>query len=142
MPVDEVEVDLADVVPAVDQDEQDHQFLRLRDVAFDHPAQAVAAFLGHAGVAVAGQVDQVPAVVDQEMVDELGFPGGGGRLGQLPVVAEEVDERGFPDIRSSDECELGQLPGGFGGDIRAAPRKYGLLDRHLNPPVVFFVTQR
>ena len=127
---DEVVVDLLEVVPCVEQHEKQHHLLAVQDVVADDLLQFLTALLAHAGVAVARQVHEVPGVVDQEVVDELGLAGGGRSVRQAVDPAEAVDQGGFSDIAPSDEGEFRMTDFRLLVSALAASGKGCLLDDH------------
>ena len=69
----------------------------------------MAGVFGGAGVAVAREVDEVPLVVDEEVVYELGFAGFDAGFGKVFVAGEHVDEGGFANIATSDKGVFGEI---------------------------------
>ena len=63
---EEVEVNLADVVAAVDEDKEQDELLRVVDVVAHDLLQLLSGFVRQFGIAVAGKVYEIPAVIDQE----------------------------------------------------------------------------
>ena len=102
-------------------------------VVGDELRELAALRLRGAGVAVARQVDQIPAVVDAEVVDEPRLAGGRRDLGQPLAAGEHVDERRLAHVAASDEGDVAQvvlrnlrdaLRGAFEfgfGDLHGAP---------------------
>ena len=109
-PVDEIEVKLLWRDPAVDQHEKAHQVGPVNGILLDHFGKSLALFLRYLGVPVAGQVAQVPAVIDQEMVDQSCFPGCGRCFRQVFPLHQHIDERAFPHVRSPDKRIFRQVP--------------------------------
>jgi len=127
---DEVMVDLLEVMPCVKQHEKQHHLLAVEDVVADDVLEFLPAFLAHAGVAIAGQVHEVPGIIDQEMVDKLGLAGGGRSMRQPVDTAEAVDQGGFSDIAPSDEGEFRMTDFRLLVSALAASGKGCLLDDH------------
>lgn len=74
------------------------QFIGLLEVILHHLAPAEFLLLINLGEAVAGQVNQMKVVVEQEGVDEPGFSGRLGRARKGAAVAELIDEAAFADV--------------------------------------------
>ena len=61
-----------------------------------------------AGVSVTREIDQIPCVVDPEVVDQSGLAGRSGDFCQALASGEEVDERRLPDVAPPDEGDVGE----------------------------------
>lgn len=81
----------------------------LDDVVGDQFRKLAALCFRRAGVAVAGQVDQIPGVVDAEVVDETCLSGRPRHLGQPCAGGEHVDERRLSDVAAPDEGDVFQV---------------------------------
>ena len=86
-----------------------------------------------AGVSVSGQIDQVPAVVDTEVVDQLGFAGYLGGLGD-PAAAQGVDQRGFADVAAADEGVFRGVEDRDALGVGTRGNERGLRDVHFSRP--------
>ena len=86
--------------------------------AEDNLAEFLPALLREFGVTVAGEVDEIPAVVDEEMVDELGLARSGRGHRELALPRQHVDKGRFAHVGAPDEGKLRQqgrrLPVGAG----------------------------
>ena len=110
--LEEGHVDFLRADAAVEEDEEAGELLALEEVVVDHLLPFGPAGLGNAGVTVAGQVHEVPAFVDDEVVEELRFAGGGGDLREGLPAGEQVNEARLAHVGPSDEGVLGQWGGG------------------------------
>ena len=61
------------LMPAVDQDEQTSQLLPFQHIIRDHLVQTASLLLTDFGITISWKVHNVPAVVDQKMIDQNGF---------------------------------------------------------------------
>ena len=107
--VDEPEVDALGLEADVRQHEQEVHLLALDDVVGDQFRKLAALCFRRAGVAVAGQVDQIPGIVDAEVVDEPRLAGCSRDFGQPRAAGEHVDERRFADVAAPDEGDVFQV---------------------------------
>lgn len=92
---------------AIEEDEQAAELLALEEVVVDHLLPFRAAGLGYPGITIAWQVHEVPAFVDDEVVEQLCFSGGGGDFGEGFPAGEQVHEARFAHVGASDEGILG-----------------------------------
>ena len=92
----------------VNEDEEQNELLTLQYIVLDHPSQTVTAVLAEACVAVAGEVNEVPRVVDDEVIDELRLPWLLRSHRQSLACGEHIDERRLPHIGSPDEGVFGE----------------------------------
>ena len=91
--VDEVEVDALWLEADVDEHEQEEHLLAFEDVVGDDFREGSTLALRGAGIAIAGQIDQIPTVVDAKVVYQACLSGGCRYFGQPFVAGEHVDER-------------------------------------------------
>ena len=84
------------------------QFIGLLEVILHHFAPAEFLLLINLGEAVAGQINQMKAVVEQEGIDEPGFAGRLRRAREGAAVAELIDEAAFADVGFSGDGNLRQ----------------------------------
>src|SRR5260221_2287215 len=115
---------------AIDEYKNTHKILSFAEIVFDHLLPFFPLTLGDLGEAITGQIDDVPFVVDVEMIDQLGFPGGIGSFGQLVIIGKHADQRRFTDIASADEGIFGPVRRPTGGIIRAADYIKGGMNVH------------
>lgn len=87
-PLDELEVEFLRGVAGVDEDEGAAEVFALDEVFGDEFVELVAHFFGDFGVAVSGEVDEGPVVVDLKEVDLAGAAGGFGNAGETVFVGE------------------------------------------------------
>ena len=132
-PLNELEVDGHGSMTAVDEQEEVGHLLSLQDITLNHLAQALAVFLAPLGIAVAGEIHEIPAVVDEEVVDEHGLAWRRAREGQSFVASEHVDEARLAHIAAAYERILGQVTFGAAGHVGVADDE----DRTLNLHGVF-----
>ena len=77
----------------VDEYEETGQLLALQNVTIDHCFQLLHRLFTTVSIAVAWKIDDVPAVIDEEVIDKLCLSGSGRGLGQLAVAAKHIDKR-------------------------------------------------
>ena len=130
-PFDELKVDGLRRQARIDEYKEAGELLSLQNIVLYEVTQLLHRLFAALGIAVAGEVDQEPLVVDEEVVDEEGFPRRGGGHGQPFAPGEHVDERTLSDIAAADEgifrvCAVSRaLVGASGGD-----EEVGGLDDH------------
>ena len=89
------------IVPNIhDQDTQGDEPGRL-EIRLHQPSPAFPLLLADLGVAVAGQVRQIDAVVDEKVVHLGGFAGGGPHPGKILPVQQAVDDGGLAHVGAS-----------------------------------------
>ena len=107
--LDKAQVDLLGFEADVRQHEQEVHLLAFEYVVGDELRKLSALRLRRAGIAVAGQVDEIPRVVDAEMVHQPGFAGCSRHFGQASAGGEHVDERRLADVAAPDEGDVFQV---------------------------------
>lgn len=108
--VDEVQIDLHWFVAAVDEQHHARELFAIQQVAVDEFLQLCLTLLAQFGIAVAREIDNVPLVIYDEMVDEKGLAWGGRCLGETILLHEHIDQARLAYIRPSDEGVLGHCP--------------------------------
>ena len=103
---DEAQVDLLGLQSGIDQHEQEVHPFASEYVVGDDFGELVALGFRCAGVTVTGQIDQIPTVVDAEMVDKPRLARGAGNFGQAAATCEHIDQRRLADVAAADEGEL------------------------------------
>ena len=106
--LDEPQVDALRFEPDIDQHEQKMKPFASENVVRDDLREAVARGFRGAGVTVPGQVDQIPSVIDLEMIDQPCLAGHTRDLGQSVAAGQQVDERRFAYVAPTDERDIGQ----------------------------------
>ena len=97
---------------AVDEDKEAGHLLALQDIGLYDALNLLLSFLSASGVAIAGKVDDIPVLVDQEMIDEHCFSGGCGCHGKPFPPCQHIDKAGFSNVGTSDEGVFGECPAG------------------------------
>ena len=92
----------------IDQNEEEVELLAAEHVVGDELRELAPHGLRRAGVAVTGQIHEIPRVVDAEVVDQPGFARSSRDLGQPVAAGEHVDERRFADVAAADEGDVAQ----------------------------------
>ena len=105
-PLHEFKIYLLRLMAAVNEHEEVRELATLKDIARDHLLELGPLGLAALGESVAGQVHDVPLVVDEEMVDEQCFARRGRSLGEALLRRQHIDEAGFSDVGTSNESVL------------------------------------
>ena len=127
-PLDKLQVDALRVQPAVYEHKYQLQVFSVHQVFFYHFAPFAALGLAGFGIAITRQIYQVPLVIYQKMVDELGFTGLTRGLGQLLPAGEHIDQRGFTHIRAAYKGKLRLIGLGAFLVVSIADHKAGFFD--------------
>ena len=98
-------------MPAVDENKYIDEVLAFTEIVFDHLFPFFPLVYRYLGEAITRQIDDIPGVVDIEMVDQLCLPGSAGGLCQFVVFAKHIDHRRLADVTASDKGVL--RPVGF-----------------------------
>ena len=83
------------------------------------------------GIAVARKVDDVPVLINQEMIDEHGLSRSCGRHGESFTPRQHVDEAGFSNVGTSDEGVFGECPAGAFFNVCIADDEFGACYLHF-----------
>ena len=129
--IDEFKVVLLGTVAAVDEDENCHQVFPFAKIIFDHFLPFLPTADRDFGKTVTGEIDNIPFIVDIEMIDELCLTRRAGGLGQPLIIGNQVDQRGFADIAAADEGIFRPVRFRTLGVIRAADHVYRGIDNHI-----------
>lgn len=129
-PFQEFQVYLLRAMTGVDQYEHRLQVLPLTQIVLDHLLPPSPVRLPNLGKAVAGQIHDIPFVIDRKMVDQLRLAGSAGGLGQLFITGKHVDQGRLPHIASSDKSIFGPVGRRALCMIRAADDVSGGADDH------------
>ena len=103
-PFDELKVNALRFVSAVEQEEQAGHLHAVQDVVFNNLSDLLLLFFPALGISVSWKIDQIPFLIDEEMIDEQSLTGCRTGHGQFVVACKHVDETAFAHIASSDEC--------------------------------------
>ncbi len=103
----------------------------VEDIPFDYALQAVAVILAAAGIAIAGQIDYIPAVVHQKVIDKHGLSRGRRSHGKSFAAGEHIDERRLTYVRASDKGILVAALGRALAYTAVAYYKAGGIDEHI-----------
>ena len=129
-PSDKLQIDSLRSMARVDEYKKIGHLLARQDVAANHSLQPIARIFAASGIAIAGEVDDVPTVVDDEMIDEHRLAGRRRRGGKAFARSEHIDKAAFAHIASPDKgifwtVALGTLCHGT-----VADEKVGRFDLH------------
>ncbi len=116
--------------PRVDQHEQIVHLLAAQHVVRYQLRKFATLALRHACISVTGQIDQIPAVIDQKVVYQLRLAGRARDLGQRAVARQHVYKRRLADVAAPDKGYVAQI---VLRDLRNALRaalEYGFVDAH------------
>jgi len=104
-----LQVYLLRAMPAVDEYEHGDEVFSFTQVVLDHLFPSSSFGLRDLCKAVAGQVHDVPFVIDIKVVDQLRLAGRTGSLRQLIIADEHIDKGRFADVASSDKSVFGPV---------------------------------
>lgn len=76
----------------IDQEKQTGQILPFKYILPDHLHHFLPFLNWHLCITISWQIDQVPLLIDQEMIDQLGFSRCGGCFGEPVPVGKHVNE--------------------------------------------------
>ncbi len=108
-PFCKLEVDGLRLMAAVDEDKEAGHLLALQYIGLYDALNLFLPFLSAFGIAVSRKVDDVPVLVDQEMIDEHGLSRGCGCHGKPFPPCQHIDEAGFSNVGTSDEGVFGEM---------------------------------
>ena len=115
----------------VDEDKDVFELRAVGDVFGDEGGEHIAPFFRLAGIAVAGEVDEVSCFGgDKEKVDELGLAGTGRGFGEFLAGGDHVEEGRLAHVGASDEGDFRQRGLGATGQIGGGGEKGCLSDLH------------
>lgn len=100
-PLDELQVYGQRLVPDVNEQEEVGHLLASEDIALDDLCQFVLCLFPALCISVPGQVDEVPCLVDDKVVDEHGLAGCGRCHGQFGLACKHIDKARLPYVRAS-----------------------------------------
>ena len=87
--------------------------------------------LASLGVSVAGQIDEIPLLIDKEMIDKQCFPRGRGGHCQSFLASEHIDERRFAYVGAADKCKFMAHVGGTFANVGVAYDEACCVDYHI-----------
>lgn len=119
------------LVTAVDEDKEAGHLLALQNVGLYDALNLFLAFLSALGIAVARKVDDVPVLINQEMIDEHGLSRSCGRHGESFTSRQHVDEAGFSNVGTSDEGVFGECSAGAFFNVCIADDEFGACYLHF-----------
>ena len=122
----------------VKEHEEAVEVLPIEDVVPNHTIKLLPYGFRNLREAVAWEVDEVPRLINDEMVDELCFPRRGRDLSQSILLGKHIDEGGLANVGTPNEGHLWAVGGGALLPLLAAANKTRcdlLSCIHLVPPV-------
>ena len=93
----------------VEQENHSGEKGRLLDILGDHKPQLMLFLPRDLGIAKAGQIDEVEALIDQEEVDEPRSARGLGHFGQPFSTRQNIEQGRLATVRSTAKCNLRKL---------------------------------
>ena len=130
-PFDELEVYGQWLVAYVDEQEEVGHLFASEDVVLDDLRELVLGLLAALRVAIAGKVDEIPGLIDEEMVDEHCLARCGRGHGQLGLAGEHVDEARLAHVGAAYEGIFGQSVLRTAVDAGVAYNKFCTFDFHV-----------
>jgi hypothetical protein len=111
-------------------------------IPFHELGEVLLLFLGDLGVAVSGQVDEEEQAVDVEDDDETRLAGHRADPRQSPIVAQCVDERGFPDVRAAHHDDFRTFRRGEAGEVTGDRMESGPSEIHEFPTFLLTIGRK
>ena len=99
------------VVTDVDEDKEAGELFAFEHIVANHLAKLFHCLFASLGIAVPGQIDEIPIFVDEEVIDAHGLAWCGRGEGEVFPFCQGIDERGFAYVASSDEGIFGASVG-------------------------------
>ena len=130
-PFDELKVYGQWLVAYVDEQEEVGHLFSSEDVALDDLREFVFGLLAALRVAIAGKVDEIPGLVDEEVVDEHRLARSGRGHGQLGLAGEHVDEARLAHVGAAYEGIFGQSVLRTTVEAGVADNKFCTFDFHV-----------
>jgi len=126
----EIEVFLLWLVADIDEHTETGELLAFEHIMGDEVPEFVHLTFTSLCISVTRQVDEIPAPVDEEVIDKHGLAWSAGGHGKFPFARKHIDETGLAYIRATDEGVFGQI--GLRTHIgpRTAAYKFCGLDFH------------
>ena len=90
--LDKGEVDFLGRDARIDQNEDVGQLFAFEHIVGGHFLPKGAVVAGSARIAIAREIDEIPLLVDEEMVDELGFAGASACFSEVLHTRQHIDE--------------------------------------------------
>ena len=100
------------LVTAVDEDKEAGHLLALQNVGLYDALNLFLAFLSALGIAVARKVDDVPVLINQEMIDEMVFPGVADVMASPLRPVSMLMRLDFPTLERPMKAYSGNVPPG------------------------------
>ena len=99
----------------IHQHKEEVHLLALEHIVHKDLGKLATLILRHTGVALAGQIDQIPITIDAEVVDKTCLAGCCRDLGQALATREHINERRLTHITTTDKGHIAQI---VLGDLR------------------------
>ena len=128
--------------PAIYKNKQTSHLFALQYITFYNTFDLFLPFLSPFGVAVSRKVYNVPALVDEEMVDEHGLSRCGRGHGEPFSPGQHIDETGFSYVGASDESIFGKCTGGAFPHVCVTDDEFSVCNIHFIAFLGFYVWQR
>ena len=110
--------------------------------SFSNVFHYVICFCRAFGIAVSRKVYNVPALVDEEMVDEHGLSRCGRGHGKPFSPGQHIDETGFSYVGASDESIFGKCACGAFPHVCVTDDEFSVCNIHFVAFLGFYVWQR
>ena len=129
-PLHKLQVNLLWLESAVDKHKEVGHLLTLEHIVLDNALELLAAVFAAAGITIAWQVNDVPLVVDEEVVYKQRLARSGRCLSQALVVGEHIDKRRLAHVGAANKRILGLVPSRALGVVGVTNLKFRGLDIH------------
>ncbi len=141
-PFRKLEVDGLGSQPAIYKNKQTSHLFALQYITFYNTFDLFLPFLSPFGVAISRKVYNVPALVDEEMVDEHGLSRCGRGHGEPFSPGQHIDETGFSYVGASDESIFGKCTSGAFPHVCVTDDEFSVCNIHFVAFLGFYVWQR
>src|SRR5687767_549435 len=91
-PFDKTFIDSLWIEADINQHKQEMEVFTFEYIVIDDCSKTLPEVFAHAGIPVSGKVDQVPGLIDNKVIDCLGFAGLIRGLGHVFPVGKHVDQ--------------------------------------------------
>lgn len=129
-PRHEVDIDLLGLVSAIDEHEDVCQIIAVFEVVSHEIIEPVSFRFGSLGVAIAWQIYEAPALIDDKKIDEPRVAGLLRNPGECLFVTQHIEQRRLAHIGASDKSKLRQLGLGTVAVVSGAGGKAGGTNLH------------
>ncbi len=93
----------------IEEEQETEELFSFCEIIVHHGVPLRLNAFGDIGVTVTGEVDEVSFIIDCKEVNELCTTGGFADASEVFLFAEHIEEGGFSDVRTADDCDFGEV---------------------------------